>query len=198
MRVIGITGGIGTGKSTLLHLLKEEYGAYIIEADSLAHKLMMPGEEAYKEIVDTFDREILLPDGNIDRTVLGGLVFKDERALSNLNRIVHPAVKKWILEDIAKKRLKGAVQLYVIEAALLIEDGYEEICDELWYIHTDIEERIRRLLASRGGNVEKWNNIIANQSPESYYREHCAVIIDNGNNWEKTENIVKELLSKSI
>lgn len=195
MRVIGITGGIGTGKSTVLNLLRDNYNAYIVETDKLAHKLMLPGEMAYQEIVKCFGKDILQEDGAIDRGILGGIVFSDSQKLNQLNSIVHPAVKEYILQDIKHKRNEKEVPYYVIEAALLIEDGYKAICDELWYIYAEKEERIRRLLAGRGGSREKWEQIIENQSPEEYYRTNCDVIINNGTNLENTINIVKDLLS---
>lgn len=195
MRVIGITGGIGTGKSTILNLLRDNYNAYIVETDKLAHKLMLPGELVYQEIVKCFGEDILQEDGVIDRGILGGIVFSDSQKLNQLNSIVHPAVKEYILQDIKHKRNEKEVPYYVIEAALLIEDGYKAICDELWYIYAKKEERIRRLVAGRGGSREKWEQIIENQSPEEYYRTNCNVTINNGTNLENTINIVKDLLS---
>ncbi|MGN0152817.1 MAG: dephospho-CoA kinase [Lachnospiraceae bacterium] len=196
MRIIGITGGIGTGKSTLLKLLKEEYGAYIVETDKLAHELMQPGQSAYNRIIQVFGADILYADGTIDRRKLGDIVFQNKTELETLNGIVHPAVKEYILEDIEKKREEGTV-FYVIEAALLIEDGYKAICDEIWYIYVEREERLKRLVAGRGGKREKYESVIANQSSDEYYRQYCDVVIDNGKTLEKTANVVKELLSKS-
>ncbi len=195
MKIIGITGGIGTGKSTVLNFLKQEYNAYIVEADRLAHELMLPGEAAYRQITDIFGTAILSTDGTIDRNRLGTIVFGDAEALRKLNAVIHPAVKQYILQDIEARKKEGNVKYYVIEAALLIEDGYKTICDELWYIYTEREERIRRLIAGRGGSREKWENVIGNQSSDDYYRTNCDYVIDNGRGFEYTINIVKELLS---
>lgn len=195
MKIIGITGGIGTGKSTVLNLLKQEYNAYIVEADRLAHELMLPGEAAYHQITDIFGTDILSTDGTIDRNRLGAIVFRDAEALRKLNAVIHPAVKQHILQDIEAKKKEGNAQYYVIEAALLIEDGYKTICDELWYIYTEREERIRRLIAGRGGSREKWEHVIGNQSSDDYYRMNCDYVVDNGRGFEYTINIVKELLS---
>lgn len=195
MKIIGITGGIGTGKSTVLNFLKQEYNAYIVEADRLAHELMLPGEAAYRQITDIFGTDILSTDGTIDRNRLGTIVFRDAEALRKLNAVIHPAVKQHILQDIEAKKKEGNAQYYVIEAALLIEDGYKTICDELWYIYTEREERIRRLIAGRGGSREKWEHVIGNQSSDDYYRTNCDYVIDNGRGFEYTINIVKELLS---
>ncbi len=195
MKIIGITGGIGTGKSTVLNLLKQEYHAYIVEADKLAHELMLPGEAVYHRITDIFGTDILNIDGTIDRNRLGAIVFKDADSLRKLNEVVHPAVKQYILQDMETKKKEGNVEYYVIEAALLIEDGYKTICDELWYIYVEREERIKRLIAGRGGSREKWEHVIGNQSSDDYYRMNCDYVVDNGGSFEHTINIVKELLS---
>ncbi|MDD6072190.1 MAG: dephospho-CoA kinase [Clostridiales bacterium] len=194
MRIIGITGGIGTGKSTILHLLGDKYQAYIVETDKLAHQLMMPGKQAYEKIVKHFGVDVLFEDGSIDRGKLGRLVFQNETELAALNAIVHPAVKQYILEDIEEKKKAGTVNFYVIEAALLIEDGYKAICDEIWYIYVEKEERIRRLIAGRGGNREKWESVINNQSSEEFYRENCNQIVENGGDIQKTAERIHHLL----
>ena len=196
MKVIGITGGIGTGKSTILNILEKEYGAYIVETDKLAHQLMSLGEKAYQSIVETFGEDILCEDKTIDRGKLGAIVFNDKEQLSQLNQIVHPAVKQHILCDIESKNKQGNVEYYVVEAALLIEAGYKEICDEMWYIYASQNVRIRRLIDGRGGDENKWLQVIANQSSEEYYRSHCDVVVDNGNSIEKTLVMIKELLKK--
>lgn len=196
MKIIGITGGIGVGKSTILHILEQDYDAYIVETDKLAHQLMLPGKLAYEKIVECFGKEILKDDQSIDRSLLGQLVFRDEMKLKKLNAIVHPAVKEAILQDINKKRAEGVITYYVIEAALLIEDGYKVICDEIWYIYASQEIRLERLLQGRGGTKEKWLQVMNNQSSEEFYRRNCDVIIDNGCSVTKTTETIQELLSK--
>ena len=194
MRIIGITGGIGTGKSTVLHIMEQENGVYIVETDRLAHTLMEPGQKAYEKIMEVFGTQILSEDQTIDRASLGKIVFGDAGRLEQLNAIVHPAVKEYIIADIEAKKKGGEVQFYVIEAALLIEDGYKAICDELWYIYVDREERIRRLIAGRGGDRAKYESVMENQATEEYYMSNCDVVIHNEESVEKTANIVKELL----
>lgn len=196
MRIIGITGGIGTGKSTVLSILKKDTNSFIVETDVLAHQLMEPGKTAYKKIVDVFGKDILDSDGNINRNVLGSIVFNDVNFLKQLNEIVHPAVKKYILSDIKKKCEQG-FRNYIIESALLIEDGYRDICDEIWYVYVEKEERIGRLIKNRGGNRDKWESVMQNQSSDDYYRQYSDFVIDNGENLTKTEDVVKELLFKS-
>lgn len=195
MRVIGITGGIGTGKSSVLGILKEEYNAYVIETDKLAHQLMEPGQVVYEQVVSLFGNEILSEDGKIQRSILGKIVFRDKNKLQQLNHIVHPAVKEFIIQDIEEKR-KEDVLYYIIEAALLIEDGYKAICDELWYIYASQDVRIQRLISGRGADETKWVQIIKNQSSEAFYRMHCDVVIDNSGTLENASAAIKELLCK--
>lgn len=195
MRVIGITGGIGTGKSSVLEILKEEYDAYVVETDRLAHQLMEPGQPVYERVVSLFGNEILSEDGKIQRSILGKIVFQDRNKLQQLNHIVHPAVKEFIIQDIEEKR-KEQMVYYIIEAALLIEDGYKAICDELWYIYASQDVRIQRLISGRGGDETKWMQVIENQSSEDFYRMHCDVVIDNSGTVENASEAIKELLSK--
>ncbi len=196
MRIIGITGGIGTGKSTVLQILENEYHAYVVEADRLAHRLMKPGERAFSELVDTFGEVILDENGFINRALLGGIVFSDSDKLQQLNEIVHPKVKEAILEDIETKRQEQIYDVYVIEAALLLEDGYKEICDAIWFVYSSIDIRIERLIKGRGGTKEKWLSVMNNQSSEDYYRINCDAVIDNGKTLEDTRKAIAQLLNE--
>lgn len=198
MRIIGITGGIGSGKSVVLNILKEQYHAYIVETDILAHQLMEPGSQIYNRILAYFGKEILGADGTLDRCKLGNIVFHDETKLQMLNQIVHPGVKDYILSDIKIQREKEVFSLYVIESAILIETGFKDVCDEIWYIYVEKEERIRRLIEGRGGTREKWLDVMKNQQDEDFYRCNCEHIVNNSENVEKTANIVKELLFSTI
>ena len=198
MKIIGITGGIGSGKSRVLHLLQTQYQAYIVEADSLAQKLMQKEQPAYNRICETFGTDIVGTDGELDRTILGKIVFGNEKKLQQLNAIVHPAVKQYIKEDIAFHRKKEDVKYYIIEAALLIEDGYKDICDELWYIYADKEIRISRLLSGRGGTRQKWISVMENQADDDFYIQNCEHIVNNNDDFVKTANVEKELLFSSI
>lgn len=194
MKIIGITGGIGSGKSQVLNLLKTEYNAYIVETDVLAHQLMKKGTPAYNRILEVFGQEVTAADGELNRKVLGEIVFHDEEKLSQLNQIVHPAVKEHIIKDIVTCKQEGRIAFYVIEAALLIQDGYQEICDELWYVWASKEVRLARLLQGRGGNRQKWLNIMENQEDDEYYLRNCEQIVNNDDNFVKTANVVKKLL----
>lgn len=196
MKVIGITGGVGTGKSTVLSILKEEYNATIIEADKVAHQLMMPGGATYQPIIEAFGQEILETDGGISRVKLGAIVFSDAEKLNQLNGITHPAVKDFIVNIIEREAARGQDAFVVIEAALLIETGYQDICDEIWYIYSDENVRIQRLMASRGYSKEKCISIMKNQSNEVFYRENCQQVIDNSGDFIYTKQQIDNLLKK--
>jgi dephospho-CoA kinase len=198
MFVLGITGGIGAGKSLVLSIIDEEFDAYIVEADKLAHKLMLKGEDAYSQILDTFGDEILDPDSEqIDRSILGKLVLSDKEKLSRLNAIMHPAVKKYIIDDIKLKEDAGT-KLYVIEAALLIQDGYKSICDEIWYISSDREVRIQRLIETMAYSREKAEAFLVNQPSDEFFEINSDKIIKNNENQMKLRAEVVSLISNNL
>jgi dephospho-CoA kinase len=182
MKVLGITGGIGSGKSTILSYIKDTYPVQVIEADDVGHQVMMPGQVCYKKIVELFGDSILQENGEIHRGLLGERVFREPDLLKQLNQIIHPAVKEYIQGEIAKERKKGQAPFFVIEAALLIEDHYELICDELWYIYTKEDIRRKRLKESRNYTDEKIDSIFKKQLSEKVFREHCSFVVDNNDN----------------
>ena len=197
MKVLGITGGVGAGKSTILDYLNRRYHARIIEADKVGHFLMEPGQKVYYHIVETFGSGILRGDQGIDRQKLGKLVFDDQEKLVKLNSLVHPAVKEYIASEIEKERKEGKVPFVAVEAALLIEDHYDTICDELWYVYADEDARRRRLAASRGYTSAKSDSIMKNQLPDEIFRESCQFVIDNSseivqNTYEQIDRGLKE------
>lgn len=197
MKVLGITGGVGAGKTTVMEYMKKTWGARVIQADQVGHLLMEPGGRCYGEIVRSFGHEILREDETIDRRLLGSLVFGDPQRLEKLNSLVHPAVKEWICLEIEKERKNGKVPFVVVEAALLLEDHYEEICDEIWYVHTDEEVRIRRLMENRGYSREQAERIMENQLSEEVFRRQCQFVVDNSeyimeNTYEQIDRGLKE------
>ena len=175
-KVIGITGGVGAGKSTILSYLEQKYHAVVIRADEAAARLEEPGQLCYESIVREFGESFLEADGRLDRNKLAQEVFARPERLQKLNEIVHPAVREWIRNEIRKEQNQ---RITAIEAALLLESGYDQFCDEVWYIYVPEEERIRRLMDSRGYSEEKCRQIMANQLPESEFRRKCQFLIDN-------------------
>ena len=179
MKVLGITGGVGAGKSTILEYLTRAYGARVIQADQVGHHLMEPGQRCYYQIVETFGSGMLKGDQTIDREKLGKLVFADKEKLEKLNGIIHPAVKAYIAEEIEKERKNGKVPFVAVEAALLIEDHYDVICDEIWYIYVDEKTREKRLAFSRGYSEEKTKSILRSQLSDKRFRMACQFVVDN-------------------
>ena len=196
MKTIGITGGVGAGKSLVLDYLKEKYNAYIIVADKLAHELEQPGEECYRQLVSEFGENILDENGYIDKIRFAALIFSDAKALEKTNEIIHPAVKEEILRRI-KLQEEAGTALFVVEAALLIEEGYDKILSELWYIHTENSVRRERLRVSRSYSDEKIDSIIRKQKSEEEFRRSCVRVIDNsrdtGSTYAQIDRIMEEL-----
>lgn len=196
MKVIGITGGVGSGKSTVLSLIKENFNAFVIMADEVGRRLMEPGGAAYTKIVEIFGENVLSLDGSIDRAHLADIVFSHKNKLAVLNSIVHPLVKKVIIEDVAAKRCEEIYDFYFIEAALLIEDHYDVICDELWYIRAEPQVRTKRLMESRGYTEEKIRRLLDNQLREEEFKAHCSRVIENGGPLEDTLMQLKRLMER--
>ncbi len=194
MKVLGITGGVGSGKSEVLRYLEEEYGAYVCQMDETAKELQKSGTDCFRKIIGHFGDRVLGPDGELDRAELGRIVFTDGEELSALNDIVHPAVLRWVREDIEQKRAEGR-RLYVVEAALLTETG-GELCDSLWYIYTEEHVRRERLKASRGYTDEKITQMIASQPAEERFRAACTAVIDNSGDFEDTKRQIGERLKQ--
>ena len=191
MRVIGVTGGVGAGKSTVLGILEKEFDAYVIQADLLGHVLMEPGEECYDAVIALFGKEIIKKDKTIDRRRISDVVFTDKDMLLKLNGIIHPAVKQRILRLISEQREAGR-KLCVVEAALFLEERYQEFCDEVWYVYTEEEIRIQRLMESRGYSRDKSLGIIRNQVSDQVFRENTDYVIENNGDLEDTRRKIRE------
>lgn len=198
MKVIGITGGVGCGKSFIMEQLQERYQAGIILTDLVAHDLMEPGGISYQEIVSCFGTKILQSDGKINRQALGAIVFEDKESLLKLNSITHPNVKKEVIRRIEEMKRAKEVSIIMVEAALLIEEHYDEICDELWFIDASDEVRIKRLMEKRGYSKEKCFSIMSNQLQRERFLEHCERVIYNDKTKEdaiaQLDAIMKEVL----
>lgn len=178
MKIIGITGGVGAGKSEVLNFIAGRYDATVVEADQVGYLVMQPGKEAYEPVAELFGPSVVKEDQTLNREKIAQIVFEDRQLLEKLNAIIHPAVKRYIRRAIQMEQEAGT-EIFVVEAALLIEDKYDEICDELWYIYTSEKNRRERLKLNRGYSDEKIDNIFASQLSESTYREVCREEIDN-------------------
>ena len=191
--IIGIVGGVGCGKSTVLTYLKEKYNAYIIEADKVAKEIMEKGNEVYNKVIREFP-ESLDKDDNIDRKKLAEIVFNDAKKLETLNNITHPRTIKEITDRINN----SSNQLVIVESAILIGSGIDKMCDEIWYVYCDLEKRIKRLMDSRGYSEEKTRNVIMNQMSEEEFNRVSDEFIDNSNSEEETHEQIDFILSSQF
>lgn len=196
--IIGVTGGVGCGKSAVMNLLNTEFGVEIILADEVGHEVMAPDGEVYEEIKGYFGSDILEKNtGIIDRKVLASRVFNNKESLDKLNSIIHPAVKRRILNRIKKICENSDKEPFIaIEAALLLEDNYDEVCDTIWYIYASKKERIRRLKESRGYSDEKIASIMKNQLTEKEFRLRSDEVIDNSGDIIRTRKNLQKILDK--
>lgn len=193
MRVLGVTGGVGSGKSKVLGYLEEEYGAVICQLDHVARELQKQGQDCYLNIVKQFGEEIIGADKELDRKKLSGLIFQDEEKRKLLNAIIHPEVKAFVERDMEKKRAEK-VSLYIIEAAILPGAGYEDICGEMWYIYAPESVRRERLKQSRGYTDERITSMMEAQPTEQAFRRECQAVIDNSGFFENTKKQIGEIL----
>jgi dephospho-CoA kinase len=196
MKIIGITGGIGAGKSSVLNYIQRNYNARVIMADLVAHKIEEPGEKCYYRIVETFGSKILNSDMTINKQKLANIVFADDKKRMKLNQIVHPLVKEYIMHELNIERESGKIMFFIIEAALLLEDKYDLICDEIWYIYTTEETRRARLKISRGYNDEKINLIFNSQLSKDEFYKKCDIVIDNNYSDQETYTQIDTTLRK--
>lgn len=185
MKIIGITGGVGSGKSALLSYIKEKYNCRVILADEVAHQVKEPGEPCYEELVRLLSPDILNEDLSINKGSMAARIFGSKELLKKVNDIIHPAVKTFILNEIARTRAEGEKDFLFLEAALLIEEGYLEIVDEMWYIYAGEQVRRRRLKKTRGYSDEKIDAIFRSQLKEEEFRRRCALVIDNSESLER-------------
>lgn len=189
MKTIGITGGVGCGKSKILEYISKTCNCRIILADDVGNKLKEPGEVCYNKLIDLLGEDIIDTDSldkAIDKKKMAAAIFADESLLLKVNDIIHPAVTEYILKQKEIEKEKGNIDFFFIEAALLIECGYREYVDELWYIYADESKRIERLISSRGYSKSKIASIMASQLSEAQFRENCDYIIDNSGSLEET------------
>ncbi|MCI8463753.1 MAG: dephospho-CoA kinase [Lachnospiraceae bacterium] len=186
MRFIGITGGIGAGKSELLCYIQRHYRCEIYLADQAAHEVKQAGTACYRQLVELLGRDILDPRGEIDRQRMAERIFASSDLLEQVNHIIHPAVKEYLLNRLKAARVKGEAELFFVEAALLVECGYGGLVDEMWYIYADEETRRRRLSQSRGYSGERIDQIMDSQLSEQAFRNACDFVIDNSGALEES------------
>lgn len=196
MKLIGITGGVGAGKSEVLKYLKDNYNCRIVLTDEVAHEVRDKGGECYDAICSLLGPECIAADGNIIRTKMAEKIFSDDALLKKVNSIIHPAVKSRVIELAEMERTLGKIDFLFLESALLLDDGYDKICDEIWYIYVRDEVRRSRLKASRGYTDDKIDSILARQKSDEEFRKGCKWTIDNSDELELTASQIKLLLGR--
>jgi len=175
--VVGLTGGIGSGKSTVATML-EEMGADVIDADRVGHEIYRPGTEGFTRVVEAFGPEIVGADGHVDRRVLGAKVFADPAELARLNAIVHPLIVAALQARLAAERAAPRTTPIVVEAAIMMEAGWA-FFDEIWVVSVSPETAIARVVASRGLTREDVEKRIAAQMPIAERRRRADRVIEN-------------------
>lgn len=196
MKVYGITGGAGTGKSEVIKMLQEYFGGCVIMSDEVARELMQKGNISYQLIVEYFGRDILMDDGEIDRKKLADHVFNNKEALEKLNSMTHPYVKDEIRKLIAEAEASGECRFVALESAILLECGYEDICDEFWYVYTKPEIRRQRMKETRNYSDEKVDSVMRNQQPDEVFFKQCSFVIENNTTLSDVYDQLKEKLDQ--
>ena len=194
MKTIGITGGVGAGKSLILEYLEKTYNCRVLLADQVAHIVKEPGQTCYDGLVELLGKAVLCPDGTIDKGKMAQIIFSDVALLQKVNGLIHPAVETYIMEQIRLEKEAGKLDYFFVEAALLIECGYDRHLDEIWYIYADQKVRRARLKESRGYSDEKIDSIMDSQLTEEAFRTHCKQVIDNSGSPEQTYKQIDQIL----
>ncbi|MFU0826572.1 MAG: Dephospho-CoA kinase [Lachnoclostridium sp.] len=195
MRVIGITGGIGSGKSMVAEIMRDDFHAYLISTDDIAHKFMEKGEISYNLIVQYFGKDILNSSGEIDRAKLGRIAHSSKEKLLTLNSFTHPYVMDYVKKLIEEKR-KEKQDIVCVETALPIEAGLTGFCDAIWYVYAPENIRRERLKTTRNYDNDKIDRIFKNQIRDEDYRKLCTHVLVNDGSREKVIGQIEVLLEK--
>ena len=196
MFVIGLTGGIGTGKTHVSRLL-EDLGAVVVNADLLGHEVYAPQSEGWHAVVDAFGDRIVAENGEIDRRALGGIVFSDESQLARLNAIMHPRIYTLAEQRLGELEERGT-KTAVLEAALLIEANWTALADEVWVTASPEADVIERLKQRNNMDEEAARSRIDSQMPQSERISHANAVIDNQGTLEDLSARVKELWDSNV
>ncbi len=196
MFVIGLTGGTGSGKSTVASILSR-YGGKVIDADLIAREVVARGSKALEELVEYFGREILDEDRNLNRKKLAQMVFTDREKLQLLNNITHKYIVERMLEELEKLKSEGNARFIVIDAPIPVEHGFLDVADTVWVVAADPDQRIRRIMERSDLTYEEAVNRINSQiSQEDYIKIAHEVIYNNGT-FEQLEKETLCLLEKT-
>jgi dephospho-CoA kinase len=191
MKIIGLTGGIGAGKSTVSQILTE-LGAFVIDADKVGHEIYLPGKEAWRQVTAAFGADILAADQTIDRKKLGAIVFGSAEARKRLNSIVHPLMLQDMRRRIDEKRAEGFTKPIVVEAAILIEANWLPLVDEVWVVVTNKNAVVERVATQRGMAARDTEARIASQLSDAERLKHAQVVITNDGSREELEKKIRD------
>lgn len=193
LRIIGITGGIGSGKSSVSAILSS-LGARVVDADLLAREAVGKGKGTLTEIVQAFGTGILDSEGGLDRKKLAQLVFGDKERLSDLNRIVHKAVTENIIEIVTEAVNGGEGGILVLDVPIPVEHGFIDVADEIWAVVADMDARIKRVMARSGMSYhEVMDRINSQMSDEEYMKIADKTVYNNGSIEDLTQKVLKLL-----
>jgi dephospho-CoA kinase len=195
LKLIGLTGGVGSGKSTVAGMFAE-LGATVVDADEATHAVYAPGTNGFDAIVDAFGPEYVR-DGQIDRKRLGDLVFKDEAARLRLNEIVHPRVRDWMTARTAEAIDRGA-EIVVQDVPLLFENGLQDLFSSTVLVYAPPGTQVQRLVEQRGLSPDRARSILAAQMPIDEKRPLATFVIDNAGSLEKTRRQVEEVWARAL
>ncbi len=188
--IIGITGEAGGGKSVALSYLQEHYPCEVLMADTIGNEVKEPGARCYEAVINLLGNEILLPDGSMNRALIAEKIFADKTLVDAMNEIIHPAVHDVIFERIDAFRRDNTIKFVFLEAALLIEAGYVDELDELWYICSDALQRKNRLQTIRGYSEKRIEGIAERQLDKDTFMKYADRVLMN--------NTTKEELYRQI
>lgn len=194
MIVIGLTGGIASGKSTVARMLLD-LGAVVIDADKVGHETFQPRSEAWHKVVAAFGKDILGKNDEIDRSKLARLVFNDSKALKRLNSIMHPLMHRIVERRLEELRRQG-VAVVVLEATLLVEAKWTDLVDQVWVTISPEATVVNRLVGQKNFTGEQAKARIKSQTPISQRARHADVVIENDSDLEKLRQRVEELWRK--
>ena len=194
MKTIGITGGVGAGKSAVLEYLADNYNCDIIMTDDVAKGLYIKGSKTYEMMIALIGEDIVDETGEIDKKKLADIIFSDANKRMAVNSIVHPAVKQEVITRITNNKIAGRLDYTFVESALLLTEHYDVFCDEVWYIDTSEDIRRQRLKESRGYSHEKIDNILKSQQALENIKDKCSYCIDNNKDLEYTFRQIQNIL----
>jgi len=196
MKVIGVVGGMGSGKSTVVQIISEFSKAYIINADHIGHTILKKGHRGYLPVVEHFGTEVIGEDGEINRSVLGKIVFSDVVKLQALNLISHPLIYEYIEQEINIILQQGAYEYIIIDAALLIEIGLRSLVDEVWGVYAPLEVRIQRVMLRNGFTKQEAIKRISSQLTWDEMEKNIDKQIDNSREVSYTKEQILSLLKQ--